>query len=190
MRTQRSLKPARADCCTGAQIPFLGGYDFRPADPEKGAILLVSDDVRWGQDLQDAARQGGREVVRVGRVIDALQTLRAIRPTSVLLDLDLSAEAAWKAADLLLEEESCPQLILLTAHSEQFDTRMAIRAGSVVDKATEPAQLLRLMDLALKVPPSTQGERNAIQRVMIRWLRPCGWSVPLTPGHHFWRLNE
>ena len=163
---------------------------LRPPDAETKEILLVSDDASLGEHLSCAAARTGRCVVQVERVADALRKLRAGQPAAVLLDLDLPSQAAWEAADCLLQEEGCPPLILLTARRDQFDVSTAIRAGSLVDKTTDPSLLLKAVDETLAAPCSAQAERNAIQRVMILWLRPCSWSVPVTPAHRFWRLNE
>ena len=152
-------------------------------------ILLVSDDARLGESLS-AAAQAGRAVVQVAGVVDALRKVRAGQPGAVLLDLDLPSQGAWEAADCLLQEQSCPPLILLTARSDQFDLGTAIRAGSLVDKTTDPSRLLEVVDQTLAGPCSAQAERNTIQRVMIRWLKPCGWSAPVTPAHRFRGMNE
>jgi CheY-like chemotaxis protein len=128
--------------------------------------------------------------VQVNGVADALQNMCAGQPVAVLLDLDLPSQAAWEAADCLLQEQSCPPLILLTARSDQFDMSTAIRAGSLVDKSADPGRLLEAVDQTLAGPCSAQAERNAIQRVMIRWLRPCGWSVPVATAHRFWGTNK
>jgi len=166
--------------------------DVRPRTPstEKNGILLVSNDAKLGAALKCAARQTGRTVVQVDGVAEALLAMRRGQSGTVLLDLDLPSQAAWGAADFLLQEESCPPLILLTAHSDQFDISAAIRAGSLVDKSEGPGRLLEAVDQTLAGPCSAQAERNAIQRVMIQWLKPCGWSVPVTPAHRFWRINE
>ena len=87
---------------------------------ETRGILLVSDDASLGENLRCAAARTGRVVVQVDRVADALRRLRAGQPGAVLLDLDLPSQAAWEAADCLLQEESCPPLILLTARSDQL----------------------------------------------------------------------
>ena len=108
----------------------------------------------------------------------------------MLLDLDLPSQGAWEIADSLLQEAGCPPLILLTGRRDQFDVSTAIRAGSLVDKSAGLAKLLEVVDQALALPDSNQGERNAIQRIMIQWLRPCAWSVPVTPTYRFWGLNE
>lgn len=162
----------------------------RPPDPEKRTILLISDDARLHQNLRHVANMAGRIVVRVGAEADVVRIVYAVRPAVVLLDLDLRAEAAWEKADTLLQEQHCPPVILLTARSEQFDVRTAIQAGSLLDKSEDPARLLDQVDQILAAPDSSQDERNAIQRVVIRWLRPCGWWIPLTPAYCFWSINE
>jgi hypothetical protein len=43
---------------------------------------------------------------------------------------------------------------------------------------------------ALTLRDANRAERNAIQRVVIRWLRPCAWPVPVTPTYRFRGLNE
>jgi CheY-like chemotaxis protein len=156
----------------------------------KRGILLVSDDTSLGESLNCAAVRTGRTVVQVDGVADALREMRAGQSAAVLLDLDLPSQAAWEAADCLLQEQSCPPLILLTARSDQFDLSTAIRAGSLVDKTTDATRLLEVVDQTLAGPCSPQAERNAIQRVMIRWLRPSGWSVPVTPARRFRAINE
>ncbi len=132
----------------------------------------------------------GEPLVQVDGVTDALRKMRAGQSAAVLLDLDLPSRAAWEAADSLLQEPNCPPLILLTARSDQFDMSTAIRAGTLVDKTTDPSRVLEAVGQTLAGPSSAQVERNAIQRVMIRWLRPSSWSVPVTPAHRFWGINE
>jgi DNA-binding response OmpR family regulator len=167
-----------------------GCREPRPPNAERGGILLISDDASLGENLRCAAARTGRAVVQVNGVADALRKLRAGQPEAVLLDLDLPSQASWEAADCLLQEQSCPPLILLTARSDQFDMSTAIRAGSLVDKSADPSRLLEAVDQTLAGPCSAQAERNAIQRVMIRWLRPCGWSAPVASAHRFWGTNK
>ena len=190
MKTRSIPESLSAWVIDGARGSARGCREPRPPDAEKRGILLISDDACLGESLRCAAAPSGRTVVRVDGLADALQNMCAGHPVAVLLDLDLPFQGAWEAADCLLQEQSCPPLILLTARSDQFDLSTAIRAGSLVDKTTDPSLLLEAVDQTLAVPCSAQAERNAIQRVMIRWLRPCSWSVPVTPAHRFWGLNE
>jgi CheY-like chemotaxis protein len=157
---------------------------------EKPAILLVSDDTAVAENLRRAADQAGRSVVQTGGLGEALRVVHAAHPAAVVLDLDLPGQSAWEIADGLLQEAGCPPLILLTGRRDQFDVSTAIRAGSLVDKAANPAGLLEVVEQAAALPDSNLAERNAIQRIVIRWLRPCAWSVPVTPAYRFWGLNE
>jgi CheY-like chemotaxis protein len=153
-------------------------------------LLLISDDTQLDQNLRPLANARGRMVVRVNAPVGAVPILLVVRPAIVLLDLDLPRQAGWDAADALLQERSCPPMLLLTARSEQFDAKTALRAGSLINKTQEPAHLLELVEETLAMPRETQAECNAIQRVLIRWLKPCGWPVAVTPAYRFWGINE
>jgi CheY-like chemotaxis protein len=190
MKTRSIPASLSAWARNGARGAERGCSEPRPPHAEKGGILLVSDDANLGESLSRAAERMQRAVVRVDKTVDALQRVRSGQPAVVLLDLDLPSQAAWATADCLLQEQNCPPVILVTAHSDQFDLSTAIRAGALVDKTTGPGRLLEAVDKTLAVPCSAQAERNAIQRVVIRWLKPCGWSVPVTPAYRFWGINE
>jgi DNA-binding response OmpR family regulator len=190
MKTRSIPESLSAWAIDGARGSVRDCREPRPPNAKEGGILLISDDASLGESLRCAAARTGRTVVQVDTVADALQKMCAGQPSAVLLDLDLPSQGAWEVADCLLQEQSCPPLILLTARSDQFDVRTAIRAGSLVDKSADPCRLLEAVDQTLAGPCSAQAERNAIQRVMIRWLRPCSWSVPVMPAHRFWGLNE
>ena len=153
-------------------------------------ILLVSDDKEFHEHLRAQANVTGIMVIRATRKEGTVAILQATRPVAVLLDLDLPAEAAWETAELLLSERRCPAVILLTGRKEQFDMRTAIRAGSLVDKGESPARFLEIIEETLELPAVNQAERNAIQRVLIRWLRPMGWEDSMAPAHRFWGINE
>ena len=161
-----------------------------PAPGPKELILLISDDAVVAENLRRAAEQTGRSVVRAAGLGETLQTAHMMQPVAVVLDLDLPSHGAWEIADSLLQEAGCPPLILLTGRREQFDVSTAIRAGSLVDKSADLARVLEVVDEALALPDANRGERNAIQRIMIQWLRPCAWSVPVTPAYRHWELNE
>jgi CheY-like chemotaxis protein len=190
MKTRSIPASLNAWALNGARDSELGCSGPQPSISGKGEILLVSDDTKLGKGLRRAAERMGRAVMRVDETIGALRRVRSGQPTVVLLDLDLPSQAAWETADCLLQEQRCPPLILLTARSDQFDLSTAIRAGSLVDKTAGPSRLLEALDKTLAVPCFAQAERNAIQRVVIRWLKPCGWSAPVSPAHRFWAINE
>jgi DNA-binding response OmpR family regulator len=139
-------------------------------------ILLVSNDSGFHQDLRSRANRLGLLVVRAEDAVAALAILRAAKPEAVLLDLDLPDEAAWQIAELMLSEPCCPAVILLTGRTAQFDMRTSIRAGSLVNKRQSPKRLLEIIEENLELPEANRAERNTIQRVLVRWLRPSGWE--------------
>ena len=189
MRTRHSL--------SSLNIPGIGrvrgpsrACGSGPAPGPKQLILLISDDAVVAENLRRAAEQTGRSVVRAAGLGETLRTAHMMQPVAVVLDLDLPSQGAWEIADSLLQEAGCPPLILLTGRRDQFDVSTAIRAGSLVDKSASLAKVLEAVDQALALPDANRGERNAIQRIMIQWLRPCAWSVPVTPTYRYWGLNE
>jgi DNA-binding response OmpR family regulator len=153
-------------------------------------ILLISDDKQLHEHLRSQANASGLMVIRATRKAGTVAVLQATQPVAVLLDLDLSAGAAWETAELLLNEPCCPAVILLTGRTDQFDMRTAIRTGSLVDKGESPSRFLEIIEETLEMPAANQAERNAIQRVLIRWLRPLGWAHSIAPAHRFWGINE
>jgi len=155
-----------------------------------GTILLISDDRQLHDNLRSVANSLGQLVVRAEDPLGAGAVLQATRPVSVLLDLDLPKAAAWETADQLLQEPSCPPLLLLTGRTGQFDMQTALRAGVLISKNETPARLLAAIQEALKLSEINQAERNAIQRVLIRWLKPLAWSILNTPAQRFWGINE
>jgi CheY-like chemotaxis protein len=153
-------------------------------------ILLVSDDAKLDNGLRVAARAHGHIVITAAPLTDALRTARAACSHVALLDLDMDAERGWETADCLLETPKCPPVILMTGRNEQFEMRMAVNAGVVLDKTSEPGRILDLVNKILEKSPSALLERNAIQRAVIRWLRPLHWPMPSIFQHRHWGINE
>jgi DNA-binding response OmpR family regulator len=140
--------------------------------PGLGAILLITEDKKLHEDLRMFANASGRIVVRANFAPGTMAILQAIRPAAVLLDLDLAGDSAWKTAELVLNETNCPPVILLTGRTTPSDMRTAIRAGLLLSKSESPGRILETVQQELGIPPVNQAERNAMQRVLIRWLRP------------------
>ena len=153
-------------------------------------ILLISNDKQLLANLRLVANMIGLFVIKAAQTSGTVAILQATRPAAVLLDLDLPHEAAWLTGDLVLNEPVCPAVILLSGRTAQFDMRTAIRAGSLVSKRESPDRLLEIIKQRLELPQENQAERNAIQRVLLRWLRPSGWGQPSAPAHRFWGIND
>lgn len=164
--------------------PGVNSFAARP-----GTILLVSDDIGLHQSLRSLANERRCIVVRVGGTTGTVQVLRVVQPDAVLLDLDLSQEAAWSTGETLLRERRCPPLLLMTGSDEQFDFRTAIRAGSVLHKTAGPARMLEVVQETLALPLTSREQRNALQLVLIRWLRPRNWSAPSAQLNGSWRMG-
>ena len=190
MRTRHSLSSLNIPDASVARHPGTTCAGGAPAPEPKQLILLISDDAVVAEKLRLGAEQTGRSVVRTAGLDETLRTAHMIQPDAVVLDLDLPSRGAWDIADKLLQEAGCPPLVLLTGRRYQFDVSTASRTGSLVDKSSGLAEVLEAVDQAVALPDSNRGERNAIQRIMIQWLRPCAWSVPVTPTDRFWGLNE
>jgi len=151
---------------------------------------VISEDASFTERLCRIGKAEGLTIVQTSDSGEALRLLKAVRPAAILLDLDLPHNAAWGIADGLLQEESCPQLVLLTQRIGHFDLEAASRAGSVMDKTVEPSWLLEVLSQTTEEASSAQTARNAVQRVLIRWLRPCDWPVPVTRAQRWWGINE
>jgi len=186
MRTRHSLSSLKIPGINRVKSPSRACGTGPAAPVTKPAILLVSNDTALGENLRRDADRTGVSVVQADGLVEAVRGVRSAELAAVLLDLDLPSQGAWEIADSLLQEAGCPPLILLTGRRDQFDVSTAIRAGSLVDKSASLAKLLEVVDQAMALPDSNRGERNAIQRILIQWLRPCAWSVPVTPTNVSW----
>lgn len=153
-------------------------------------ILLISEDRELHEKLKSFANTLGHYVVRASGPVASLAVLRVTNPAIVLLDLDLPEQAAWQTADALLQCDRCPPVMLLTGRIDQFDFQTAISAGVLVDKSESPCKVLSLVEQTLEASITHQAERNAIQRVLIRWLKPCNWVAGMSPAYRFWGINE
>jgi DNA-binding response OmpR family regulator len=161
-----------------------------PTVPQKRPLLLICEDEMFCWNLLTTASRIGRRLVRGHPAADGPQTLRIVKPDAVLLDLDLSEEGAWLAAGSLLEDENCPPLILLTSQEKQSDFDTAIQAGCLIEKTVSPTKLLELVEQRLQSTRAARRKQKAMQRLVIRWLKPCRWSVRLAPMNRFWGINE
>jgi CheY-like chemotaxis protein len=189
MQTRHSLSSISIPGLDVARDP-VHAFGSGPRPATKPTILLVSNDTGLAERLRGAAAGGVHSMAQAEGLDGALQEVRSAQVAAVLLDLDMPAQGAWEVADALLQEPGCPPIILLTAQRDQFDMSTAVRAGALVDKATNPARVLAAVGETLALPHANRAEQNAIQRVVIRWLRPCAWSAPVTPAYRFWGLNE
>jgi DNA-binding response OmpR family regulator len=153
--------------------------EARPRERKARTILLISADYKLGENLRSVANLDGRIVVRVDGTADVSQIVYIVQPAVVLLDLDLPAGAAWSEADALLQQHLSPPIILLTARTQPYDIRTAIGPGLLADKSADPTRLLGIVQQTFQASALCQAERKAIQRLVIRWLRPSVGQLAL-----------
>jgi FixJ family two-component response regulator len=183
MKTQDLLALERTARANEAKPPAGGNRDTRWAVAGKRTILLITEDKRLHESLRGLANSIGQIVVRLSEATGVPSILRAVKPTAVLLDLDLPKQAAWDLAEALLSQSNCPSVILFTAPTDQFDLKTAIRAGLLIDKSEGPSRLLEVTEETLVMPDSARTERNVLQRVLIRWLKPRNWVLRRSPAN-------
>lgn len=191
MRTVTAIN-SENDLKPGALNDVVSSLRRRPSrsqTEEQRTILVVSEDTEFIDDLRLATKRGGRTIAQV-KAQNAIEKIRVRQPGAVLLDLDTPSKDAWDLADSLLAQQDCPPLLLLTAHSGHIGIRAAICTGTAADKTNSPVRLLQLLENILTAPHADRIDRAITQRIIVRWLRPAHWSIPVTPAPRYWGINE
>lgn len=176
--------------CDLSPTTFPESPPVRKPDSHRRPILLISSDASLGLKLNSAAGHSGASLVRMDGTVDAFQAVRIVAPSGVLLDLDLPGGAGWHAADTLLDQPDGPPVVLLSGRKEQPDIGTAISAGSIIEKAADARRILEAVRRSEAASAAEQLNWNNIQRAVVRWLKPCVWSMPLPAPNRFWGINE
>jgi DNA-binding response OmpR family regulator len=153
-------------------------------------VLLVSNDAGVGERLGSAADRADLAFWQTTDSANAHRLAVQNHPAVVFLDLDFPALSGWDAAERFLENERCPPLILLSGRTSRLDMEAAICGGTITDKSASPDQLLEKVNGALTEPDAERVNRHARQRLLISWLRPFHWTIPVTPAVRHWGINE
>ncbi len=177
-------------CLVSAGARAVAELSQLPTEKDRGALLLVSDDAGLGVRLGNMMSLAGLAFKQVNDSAAVLRLADRDRLAVVLLDLDLPAVASWDAAERLLEDGSGPSLIFLTGRTDHFSLGAAIQAGAIMDKSASPARLLESVDRVLMEAVPARADRRTRQRLLVRWLRPYEWTVPVAPGNRHWGINE
>jgi len=185
------------DCPVGAAAPGVRTLTGLPppllSETGRRALMLISDDAGLGVRLGGAAEYAGLALQQINDAANALRLAAQCQPAIVCLDLDLRLPgrlAVWEAAEGLLRDEAGPPLVFLSGRTGHFDLGAAIRLGAVVDKSAHPARLAEQVKRMLAEPEARREDRKARQRLLVRWLRPYDWSIPVEPSHRHWGINE
>jgi hypothetical protein len=184
--TQRTL---------GYNETALGSTDAEPEKPPERVpvktrvIVSISGDMEFDRRLRMLAMQTGQVVIRVESVDDALRIVDADCAGIILLDLDSMGRTALEMAGDLLRNPLCPPVILLTGKGEQFDLRMTVFAGSVLEKSTDTYRILKLLRTILE-GWSAGSDPFGSQRGMARWEESVDQPAPGMPPKRFWGIND
>lgn len=160
------------------------------AESKKNTLLLVSNDASLGVRVSDAACLAELPFQQFNDAANALRLAERDRAAAVLLDLDLPASSGWVAAELFLRDENGPPVALMSARLGHLDLGLAIRSGLVMDKSIGSSLLLEQVHALLAKSHGDRQLRRACQQLLIRWLRPYESTVPVSPDHRHWGINE
>jgi DNA-binding response OmpR family regulator len=177
-------------CLVSPGAPAVPGHPPLPAVEGRSTLLLVSDDAGLGVRLSNTANLAGLAYMQINDPANAIRLAVPDCPSVVFLDLDLPALAGWEVVERFLEDERWPSLVLLTGRTHDFGLGAAIHAGTIVDKSASLARLLKTVDGILTEAAAEREDRRARQRLLVRRLRPCDWTVPVTSGNRHWGINE
>ena len=155
-----------------------------------GTILLISHDDGFQQALRDSANSRGSMLIQTRSLAGAVVSLSALKPCAVILDLDLPGQLAWRMADVLLADQSCPPMVLVSRDKSPDDN--AVAGGvAVACKTASPSLLLELVDKHLHDHGSIDEERTAVlDRILVHRIGPGSSARPVALTHRFWGINE
>jgi len=152
-------------------------------------IVSISSDMEFDRRLRVLAMQSGQIVIRVESVEDAGRIVDSDCCGIILLDLDSMGRTALEMAGDLLRNPLCPPVILLTGKGEQFDLRMTVFAGSVLEKSSDTFRILSLLKTILE-GWSPSADRFPPQPGIMRWEESGGEPPASVPRKRFWGINE
>jgi len=103
-------------------------------------VLLIEDEPRYREMLQEAVAEMGFEVRGVGTAEQSLRAL-AQKPFGIaILDLNLPGMGGVDLLEIIRRDHSAIQFVILTGFGNLEDARRAMRCD-VVDFITKPCQL-------------------------------------------------
>jgi two-component system alkaline phosphatase synthesis response regulator PhoP len=125
-------------------------------------VLVVEDDPRIAQIVQDYLQHAGFSVLIAGEGAGALALARERRPDLVVLDLGLPGLDGIEVAKGLRRESQVP-LIMLTARVEESDRLLGLEVGAddYITKPFSPRELVaRVRAVLRRAEPSGPAARN------------------------------
>lgn len=154
-----------------------------------GTILIVEDERRLAEILEDYLRREGFRTERAGDGRRALELWRAARPDLILLDLMLPELDGFEVARTVRAASDVP-IIMLTARDEEVDTLLGLGLGAddYVVKPYSPREVVARVKAVLRrasgrVRPPEIYRVGGLEVDLDRYLARCdGAEVDLTPS--------
>ncbi len=166
-----------------ATVPSIGNHALQQR------ILIIDDDRRLCEMLEQYLAQGGYDVQSRHTIADGLAGQRQWQPDAIILDLMLPDGSGLDACTRLRETSSAP-IIMLTARGEPTDRVVGLELGAddYIPKPFDPRELLARVRTVLRRgrplgAPAMRFGRLEIDREA-RQVRLDGKPCALT-GHQF-----
>jgi len=138
--------------------------------PTSTAVLLVEDDERISEPLIRVLRSEGFEVHHVECGEPAIESVLAVRPDLVLLDLTLPDVDGLDVCRTIRATHADLPIIMLTARAEEMDVIVGLNAGAD-DYVAKP---FRLAELVARIRARLRIVENSIAGAESRRLNGAG----------------
>jgi DNA-binding response OmpR family regulator len=160
-----------------------------PEGTVAGTILIVEDEARLADILEDYLRRDGFRTERAKDGGRALELWRAARPDLILLDLMLPVLDGLEVARRIRGESAVP-IIMLTARDEEVDKLLGLGLGAddYVVKPYSPREVVARVKAVLRraggqVLPAAVFRAGGLEVDLGRYRVRCqGVTVALTPS--------
>ena len=119
---------------------------------ESVQVLVVEDDPRMQKVLHRALAAEGITVIASGDGVDALERFRTVRPSAVVLDLNLPRLSGREVCREIKAQAPEVPVLILSAQSEVIDKVLLFELGAddYVTKPFSPRELLARLQSAIR----------------------------------------
>lgn len=114
--------------------------------PMRAPILVVDDDPDIVDMLREALEGAGHRVVTAADGLEALERLRTVEPSLILLDMRMPRMDGWEFARAARERGNTAPVVVITAAGDARAWAKEISAESYIAKPFTISQLLGVVD--------------------------------------------
>jgi CheY-like chemotaxis protein len=137
-----------------------------------GNMLLADDDTEVLAALSAVFASEDYDVVIAKNGREAIERMRERRFDIALLDLNMPVKGGWDAFDRLKSIHPLLQIIVITAHPDQYPRAAAAGVAALMEKPLDLPRLLRTIEILLCEPVEHRLSRLAGKDPITRYLRP------------------